>query len=185
MRGVPPPRGVGALTEPGAAPARRGTRRAGFVLAGVAAAVVALDQVVKEFVLGALTPGRFVPFLGDAVGWQLVFNPGAAFGIPLPAPVFPVVTLVVLVAVVRSLGDAGPGSVPAQGLLVGGALGNLADRVVRAAPGDPLGGLVVDFVAWGSFPRFNVADAAITVGVVLLLLGVLLEERRGTRTDGG
>lgn len=130
-------------------------------------------------VLDTLTPGRYVPLLGESVGWQLVFNPGAAFGIPLPAPVFPVATLVVLVTILRSLSDApGPASVLAQGLVIGGAFGNLADRIVRAAPGDPLGGLVVDYVAWGSFPRFNVADAAITVGVVLLLGVVLVEERR-------
>ncbi|MGA1078702.1 MAG: signal peptidase II [Nitriliruptoraceae bacterium] len=144
----------------------------------MAAAVVVVDQAVKVAVLEVLTPGRFVPLLGDAVGWQLVFNPGAAFGIPLPAPVFPVATVVVLVAVLRSLGETGRAGVVAQALVVGGALGNLADRVVRATPGDPLGGLVVDYVAWGSFPRFNVADAAITVGVVLLLVLLLLEERR-------
>lgn len=179
---MPAPRGVGPLTSSG--PAERRTRRPVLLLAGVAVAVVAVDQAVKAFVLDALVPGRFVPLLGDGIGWQLVFNPGAAFGIPLPAPVFPVVTLVVLVAVLRSLGEApGPGTVVAQGLVVGGALGNLADRVVRAAPGDPLGGLVVDYVAWGSFPRFNVADAAITVGVALLLVVLLLEERRSGTAD--
>ncbi|MGA0830850.1 MAG: signal peptidase II, partial [Nitriliruptoraceae bacterium] len=119
----------------------------------MAAAVVVVDQAVKVAVLEVLTPGRFVPLLGDAVGWQLVFNPGAAFGIPLPAPVFPVATVVVLVAVLRSLGETGRAGVVAQALVVGGALGNLADRVVRATPGDPLGGLVVDYVAWGCFPR--------------------------------
>lgn len=176
MHGLPPPRGVGALTA--GAPAVRRPRRPGLLLAGVAGAVLAVDQAVKVVVLEVLTPGRFVPLLGDAVGWQLVFNPGAAFGIPLPAPVFPVATLVVLIAVVRSLGESGSGGIVAQALVVGGALGNLADRVVRATPGDPLGGLVVDYVAWGSFPRFNVADAAITVGVALLLLVLLAEERR-------
>lgn len=176
MHRLPPPRGVGALTA--GTPADRRPRRPGLLLAAVVSAVVAVDQAVKVLVLDVLTPGRFVPLLGDAVGWQLVFNPGAAFGIPLPAPVFPVATLVVLVAVVRSLGESGRGGVLAQGLVVGGALGNLADRVVRAGPGDPLGGLVVDYVAWGSFPRFNVADAAITVGVALLLLLLVVEERR-------
>lgn len=148
------------------------------MLAAVAAVVVVLDWAVKELALARLVPGRFVPLLGDHVGWQLVFNPGAAFGIPLPPPVFPVVTAVVVVAVVRSLREAGGRAVvAAQGLVVGGAFGNLLDRVIR--PGDgPLGGLVVDFVAWGSFPRFNVADAAITVGVVSLLLLLVRDERR-------
>lgn len=155
------------------------------MLLAVVTAVVAIDQAVKVLVLEVLAPGRYVPLIGDAVGWQLVFNPGAAFGIPLPAPVFPLATVVVLVVVVRSLGDAGRGGVLAQGLVVGGALGNLADRVVRAEPGDPFGGLVVDYVAWGSFPRFNVADAAITVGVALLLLLLVREERRESRRGRG
>lgn len=176
MHRLPSSRGVGALTT--GEPADGRPRRPGLLLAAVAAAVLVVDQAVKVAVLEVLTPGRFVPLLGDAVGWQLVFNPGAAFGIPLPAPVFPVATVVVLVAVLRSLGESGRAGVVAQALVVGGALGNLADRVVRATPGDPLGGLVVDYVAWGSFPRFNVADAAITVGVVLLLVLLLLEERR-------
>jgi signal peptidase II len=173
---VPPPRGVGALSQ--SSGASSGPRHAGPLLTVVALVVVALDWAVKELVLARLVPGRFVPLLGDAVGWQLVFNPGAAFGIPLPPPVFPVVTAVVIVAVVRSLREvSGPGVVVAQGLVVGGALGNLLDRVIRPGEG-VLGGLVVDFVAWGSFPRFNVADAAITVGVVLLMLLLLRDERR-------
>lgn len=179
MRRVPPPRGVGALSAvPAAVPA--GPRRAGLVLIAVAASVVVLDWAAKELVLARLVPGRFVPLIGDVVGWQLVFNPGAAFGIPLPAPVFPVVTAVVVAVVVRSLKEAkGVAIVVAQGLVVGGALGNLLDRAIR--PGDgPLGGLVVDYVAWGSFPRFNVADAAITVGVAGMLLLILRDERRST-----
>jgi hypothetical protein len=64
--------------------------------------------------------------------------------------------------------------------LLGGALGNVVDRVVRVGdPGDPqwLHGHVVDFVAWGSFPRFNVADSAITIGLALLVLDMLFAPR--------
>jgi signal peptidase II len=92
--------------------------------------------------------------------------------------VFPVVTLVLIVVVVRSLGEAhGTGAVIAQGLVVGGAIGNVVDRFVRPGDGSLVGGYVVDFVAWGTFPRFNVADASITVGVALFILLTLLDER--------
>jgi signal peptidase II len=88
------------------------------------------------------------------------------------------VTLLLVVVVVRSLGEAfGTGVVAAQGLVIGGAVGNVIDRLVRPGDGSPVGGFVVDFVAWGSFPRFNVADASITVGVGLFILLTLLAER--------
>jgi signal peptidase II len=152
------------------------------LLVAVVTVVVVLDQLVKQLVLARLQPGVFVPFLGERIGWQLIFNPGAAFGIPLPPLMFPLVTLVLLVAVVRSL-PAGPAPllVLAQGLILGGALGNVIDRVVRADAG-LFSGKVVDFVAWGGFARFNVADAAITVGVVLIVLALLLEERDHRRS---
>jgi signal peptidase II len=67
----------------------------------------------------------------------------------------------------------------AYGMLLAGAIGNVLDRLFR--PGDPdlwYGGYVVDFVAWGTFPRFNVADSAITVGFLLLVVALWREERR-------
>lgn len=138
-----------------------------------------LDLFTKELVLDVLDPGRFVPLLGPQVGWQLVFNPGASFGLPLPPLVFPLVTLLLVVVVVRALAEPAPMSaVAGQGLVLGGALGNLLDRLVRPGDGSPIGGYVVDFVAWGDFPRFNVADASITVGVALFILVTLITERR-------
>ncbi len=138
----------------------------------IAALVVVVDQVVKYAVEQALEPGQFVPWLSDDIGWQLVYNDAGAFGLPLPSWSFLVVAAVVVVVVVRALPRV-VRVVPAvaYGLLVAGAIGNVVDRVVRLGdPGDPrwLHGHVVDFVAWGSFPRFNVADAAITIGFVLL-----------------
>lgn len=153
----------------------------------VAAAVIVLDVFTKELVLVLLEPGRFVPLVGANVGWQLVFNPGAAFGVRLPPVVFPVVTLVLMVVIVRSLTEAS-GSVPvvAQALVLGGAVGNVLDRILRPGDGSLFGGYVVDYVAWGTFPRFNVADAAITVGVVLFILAALVAERaeRTAAADG-
>lgn len=149
------------------------------LLVAVVSAVVVADQLVKRLALAQLEPGVYVPLVGSRIGWQLVFNPGAAFGLPLPPVVFPLVTLLVLVLVVRSLpSEPAPLLVGAQSLIVGGAIGNVVDRIVRAEDGVLFSGRVVDFVAWGSFPRFNVADAAITVGVALVVLALMLEERR-------
>lgn len=144
----------------------------------VAFPLIVLDQFVKELALALLDPGRFEAFLGPSIGWQLVFNPGASFGIRLPPIVFPLVTLFLVVMVVRAL--SAPirlRSVVAQGLVLGGAIGNLIDRLIRDGDGSVIGGYVVDFVAWGSFPRFNIADACITVGVALFVLFTFLDER--------
>ncbi len=156
------------------------------LLVAVAYTVVVLDVFTKELVLVLLEPGRFVPFLGSRVGWQLVFNPGAAFGIRLPPVVFPVVTVVLAVVLLRSLAETvRPLAVAAQGMVLGGAVGNVLDRLLRTGDGTVVGGYVVDFVAWGSFPRFNVADSAITVGVVVFLLMALLEELLDRRAGRG
>ncbi len=146
----------------------------------VAAAFVVLDQATKELAERFLERGRFVPFLGDSIGWELVYNPGGAFGLPAPSWIFLVVTVVVVVLVARVLPRTRSLlAASAYGLLLSGAVGNVLDRLFR--PGDPDGGIgdgwVVDFVAWGGFPRFNVADSAITVGFALLVLALLLEER--------
>ncbi len=143
----------------------------------LAAIGIVLDQATKVLAERVLEGGVFVPWLGDGVGWQLVFNPGAAFGLPAPPWLFLVVTGLVVVIVARALPHT-TGLLPASayGLLLSGALGNLLDRVLRAEDGF-LSGEVVDFVAWGSFPRFNLADTWITVGFALLVVALLLEER--------
>lgn len=161
-------------------PSRR-TLNIGFG-AVVAAAFAVLDQATKELALALLVPGRMVDVWAQGWGFQLTFNPGGAFSLPAPSWFFLAVTVVVVVLVVRNLPRAASlWQATAWGLLLAGALGNALDRVFR--PGDPVDprfwhGHVVDFVAWGSFPRFNVADAAITVGFVLMVLTMWREERR-------
>jgi signal peptidase II len=143
------------------------------VAAIVAAAFIVADQATKELALRVLDQGVYRPLLGDDIGWMLTRNEGGAFSVPLPWWVFPLVTVVVVVLFVRGLPEATYlGEAAGFGLLVAGALGNGLDRVFRDGdPGDPgfLHGHVVDFVAWGSWPRFNVADTAITIGFMLLL----------------
>ena len=140
----------------------------------VALVLLVLDQATKRIAEVLLDRGVEVPLLGPEIGWQLVYNDGGAYGIDAPSWFFLVVTVVVTVIVARNLPEA-PGlrAGTAYGLLLAGALGNAMDRVFRAGdPGDPdfLNGHVIDFVALGSFPRFNVADVAITFGFLLLLL---------------
>ena len=153
----------------------------------VALVALVLDQATKRIAELLLERGVEVSLLGEHVGWQLVYNDGGAYGVDAPSWFFLVVTVVVGVIVVRNLPDAPSlrASV-AYGLLLAGALGNATDRVFRAGdPGDPafFHGHVIDFVAWGSFPRFNVADVAITCGFVLLLLDLWLTSRAGAAGD--
>jgi signal peptidase II len=148
----------------------------------LAAGLIVLDQATKELAEALLVRGDFVPLLGDAVGWQLVYNPGGAFGLPAPAWLFVIVTVAVTGIVARTLPQTRSRlQGAAYGLLLAGALGNAIDRVVRPSTSGRdtwYDGEVVDFVAWGSFPRFNVADSAITVGFVLLVLALWQEEQR-------
>lgn len=151
-----------------------------------AAIVVVADQATKRIVVLLLPRGEFVPWLSDRVGWQLVYNDGGAFSLPAPSLFFLAITVVVTVVVVRGLPRVGSaGQAVAYGLLLAGALGNALDRVLRAGdPGDPrfLHGHVIDFVAWGWWPRFNLADSAITCGVLVLVV-VLWRDDRRARAD--
>lgn len=167
----------GEATSP---PRLPGARRLGLI---VAAAVIVADQVTKQLVEQVLERSEFVPWLSPQIGWQLVYNPHGAFGLPAPTWLFFVVTVVVAVVVLRTLPRSPTRlTAVAYGLLLAGAVGNALDRALRrsvtGANDGWFAGDVVDFVAWGSFPRFNVADSAITVGLVLLLVLLLLEERR-------
>jgi signal peptidase II len=165
---------------PAALPPRRVT-----TLVVLTLAVVALDLVTKIVMVSWLRDGERVPLVGDLVTFTLVRNPGAAFS--LATGMTWVLTLVALAVVIgiarfarrlRSRGWA-----IALGLVLGGALGNLVDRFFRG-PG-PLQGHVVDFVSVGWFPVFNVADSAITVGgVLLVLLALLGRDLDGTRAEG-
>ncbi len=144
-----------------------GRHRAAF--AGVAAVVVALDQATKHWALQALADGPI-----DLVGslrLKLTFNDGAAFSVGGGRTTLIAVAALVVSVVLVGLGMRAEKRLWALGLgvVLGGALGNLADRAFRAG-GGVLGGHVVDFVDVGWWPVFNVADAALWVGIGLLLL---------------
>lgn len=137
-----------------------------LVWAMVGVAWIVLDQATKILAVAELSDG---PIDLPVIDLRLVFNPNAAFGIPGFPGMFLIVGVVVLVIVVRALRSVDRLSLAAvYGLISGGAVGNLIDRVVRE-PGFP-SGHVVDMFDPGWFPVFNVADIGITVGAALLLL---------------
>jgi signal peptidase II len=164
--------------------------RAIVVLGAVAVIAVAVDQIVKYLSTQHLTEGEPVRILGGLIYLSLLRNSGAAFSLGTGVTwVFPVITLVVVGWIVWMATKLR--SVPwaiALGLVLGGALGNLTDRLFRA-PG-PFRGHVVDmisaFAPYGEkFAVFNIADSCLTVGVILAILleltGRQRDGRRGVR----
>lgn len=142
----------------------RSRRRLGAALA-VAAAVVVADQAVKEVVRGAA--GRLPWRLFPGVRLELNYNSGISFG-RLAGAGWIVIVLVAAVAagVTAALFLAPPRYRLALGVILGGAVGNLIDRF-------RFDGAVVDYLAVWVWPPFNVADAAIFVGTVVLVIQVL------------
>ena len=148
----------------------RGTRWILFV--GLAAAIVILDQLAKAAVTSALAPGQSVAVVGDLV--RIVFgqNTGALFGLFQDnALMFGVVSIVVVGLIVAYHARANPSAylTVTLGLLLGGAIGNMLDRLRL--------GYVVDFVDAGigslRFYTFNVADSAISLAILLLFVAAL------------
>jgi signal peptidase II len=142
----------------------------------VAAVVVVIDQLTKWWAINALADGPIV-IIEDVLQFRLTFNTGASFSILANSgPLIAVVVFGVIGLIIFVLGDASRRlEAVALGLVLGGAVGNLLDRLFR---GDGfLDGAVVDFVDFSFFATFNVADAAVTIGVVLLLLATLIHRR--------
>ncbi|MEV6070845.1 signal peptidase II [Nocardia sp. NPDC052001] len=171
--------GATPATEP-AADAAQPLRLRTLLL--VAAVLLGLDLLTKCLVVAKMTPGRPIHIIDDVVRLTLVRNPGAAFSMATGMTwLLTLVAAAVVIGVVR-IGRT-MRSLPwaiGLGMVLGGALGNLIDRLFRA-PG-PLQGHVVDFVAVGWWPVFNVADSAIVCGAALLVaLTVFGFEPDGTR----
>jgi signal peptidase II len=145
----------------------------------VAAVVVAVDQLTKWWAVTALDDGPISMFW--TLRLNLVYNFGMAFG--QGRGLGPLISVIGLVIVAVLLISVGRGSRELNwfgvGLVVGGAIGNIADRLLR----DPywLRGGVVDFIDLQWFPVFNVADIAINVGAAILIISALLEGRRELR----
>jgi signal peptidase II len=161
--------GAGGGSGNGERPAPRGRRRIAE-LAIVAAVAYALDLITKIIVVDKLEGHDPIEVIGTWLRFQAVRNPGAAFGIgEALTVVFTVIAAAVIVVIARIARKlySTPWAV-ALGLLLGGALGNLTDRVFRS-PG-VFQGHVVDFIAPAHFAVFNLADSAIVCGGVLIVL---------------
>jgi signal peptidase II len=117
--------------------------------------------------------------LGESVGFEYVENTGAAFGILTSATgALAAISLLIAAGGVFMIWREHRRDALATlaiAMVVGGALGNVIDRIYR--------GYVVDFVAVGGFPRFNLADSAITIGVLLLLVAMGRENRQHKKTS--
>jgi signal peptidase II len=144
-----------------------------WALAGALCGLVfAADQAAKAAIEANLVPGEDVDVLGP-LQLTLSHNTGVAFGLAGGAGVKLVLVTAAALGVIGYLfsrAPTRPGMWIAVGLLAGGALGNLSDRIRADA--------VTDFVAAGSWPPFNLADVAITLGVPLLVLLYLRDAER-------
>jgi len=141
-------------------------------LSGVAGSVLLADQISKALLLGLIGPSsgqHAVEILGPWLELEYAQNRGAAFGLfPNFGSLLTVASFAIVIGLLWQLTrDRHPPwwQVVATGAVAGGALGNLIDRVRL--------GYVVDFIAIGAWPNFNVADSAITVGALILCWGWL------------
>lgn len=150
-------------------------------MAAIIVVIAAIDQVVKQIMLNWLEPGEAVAVLGEWLRFYLLFNPGAAFSMGGDKTwLFTCIQLTFVVGIAiyaprvkhRWVGVG-------LALVAGGALGNLLDRLFRE-PTFFLGH-VVDYISVGNFAVFNIADASISCGVVVFLVGMFLEEREIAR----
>ncbi len=154
------------------------------VLLAIAAVALLLDLGTKALVVAKMKPGEPISIIGDIVRLTLVRNPGAAFsmatGMTWLLTLIAAAVVIGVIRIGRSLRSVGWAI--GLGLVLGGAIGNLIDRLFRA-PG-PLQGHVVDFISvtrW--WPVFNVADSSIVCGAILLVaLTVFGFEPDGSRS---
>jgi len=147
----------------------------------LAVLVVALDQLTKTWAVNALDNGRIIHVIWT-LQFKLGFNSGMAFsqgeGI---GPIIGVVALIAVVVLLVSLRRTGSTlSSLGVALVCGGAAGNVIDRLFRGEGW--LRGAVVDFIDFQWWPVFNIADAAITVGAVLLLVSTFRAEFRSSES---
>ncbi|WP_426595366.1 signal peptidase II [Cellulomonas sp. McL0617] len=171
---------------PSASPRRR---RLLILLFSITVVVLVLDQLSKVWALDNLESGVRRVLVGDLLGLQLVFNSGAALSIATGMTwLLTIVAVAVIVFIVRASRRIGSrGWAVALGLLLGGALGNLMDRLFRE-PGFGRGH-VVDFIAYWNVFVGNVADIAIVVAAVMIVFlaatGVHIDGSREGRDGRG
>ena len=138
----------------------------------IGASVVLLDQVTKALAVAGLDPDP-ISLIDGFLQLRLTRNPGAAFSsFQGVGPLIGMVAVGVIGWIVMMLRkQPRPLEAWSLALVLGGAIGNLIDRIAR---GDGLlDGAVIDFIDFSFFPSFNVADSAISIGAILLILAAL------------
>jgi len=143
-----------------------------FLALGLAVGVFVVDQGIKSVVENSMRVGQSIPLVPDFLSLTHIKNDGGAFGILGGSQALLLVGSAVAVAVVLSMlfsGEPSRFTASGCGLILGGAAGNLLDRLVS--------GEVTDYVHFSFWYIFNAADAAIVLGVGLLLLSALRPER--------
>lgn len=164
------------------------SHRLGLAVVGIAALVVAVDQLAKYRAVATLTGREPMELVGRLLQLHLTRNSGAAFSFATGTTwIFTIIATVVSVAILRVARRLGSRWwTVALGLLLGGAVGNLVDRLFR--PPGFARGHVVDFIELPHFPIFNVADSCITVAAALIAvlgaIGMGLDGTRATDADG-
>lgn len=155
------------------------------ILGCVASAVFFLDQLTKYFVLKTLARGEFIPIISGYLDLVHVRNPGAAFGMlsGLPAgirdPFFYLVTFVAVIILIyafRRMNAVNRFYIIPLSLISGGVMGNFVDRVRFGNVVDFVSVHIRDKIIWNislEWPAFNVADAAITVSMVWIMIHIL------------
>lgn len=149
----------------------------------IAASVIIADQISKSIIQALLSEGEKVSVIGDLLYFRLVYNTGGAMGTRIgPSWIYLILTIVALVVIIRyfiTTPHARWYIKTALAMIFGGAVGNLLDRVLY--------GKVIDFIDM-DFPdipflyirrwfTYNVADAAITIGLVIFIIGILFEKK--------
>ncbi|TAN60108.1 signal peptidase II [bacterium] len=140
--------------------------------------VVWIDQLSKAYVSGAFAVGETLPVIKGVLHLSLVHNTGVAFGLFRDHnTLLSILSLAVIIYIARdSLSrkkDRNLCRRVALGLILGGASGNLIDRIRL--------GYIVDFLDFRVWPVFNIADSAITIGIILLAIEILFQSGRVTR----
>ena len=175
MNGAP-----GAHGDPGAQGGHLGRPRRNGILLAVAVTIFVVDLATKTIVVATLSNRQPVRLLGGLLTLRVLRNSGAAFSIGTSMTfVFTLIAVAVIISILRT--SRRLRSLPwaiTLGLLLGGATGNLGDRLFRS-PG-PLRGYVVDWIQLPHWPVFNLADSAIVCGGIL----AVLLAARGIRLDG-
>jgi signal peptidase II len=173
---------VSEVGQPGPPAASSGPRRVGVLLA-IALTVLACDIISKAVVVATLSDRAPLRLLGGLLTLRVSRNPGAAFSIgPSMTLVFTLIATGVIVVILRTSRRIRnlPWAIT-LGLLLGGATGNLTDRLFRY-PG-PFLGYVVDWIQVPHWPVFNIADSCIVCGgvlaVILAVRGTAIDERPG------